>query len=306
MLQQTTVAAVGVYYLKFIDRWPDIHSLAMADDADVMAAWAGLGYYARARNLLKCARMVSAKFNGVFPDNEPDLLTLPGIGPYTAAAISAIAFDQPTVVVDGNVERVVARLFNLRTHLPDLKPFVHEYATQLTPLKRPGDHAQAVMDLGATICGRTPNCAECPLTENCTGFAQGTAAHLPKRAPKVAKPLRRGIAYLAVREDGAILLETRPEKGLLGGMLGIPTTEWSTDAPIPAPPVQAEWSSIPGQVTHVFTHFRLEISVQTATIDLNERQSRGTYVPLANFNLNALPTVFRKIFRHGIDGLGLR
>ena len=306
MLQQTTVAAVGSYYRAFLDLWPDVHALAVADDADVMAAWAGLGYYARARNLLKCARVVSQDYNGGFPDTEVELLTLPGVGPYTAAAIAAIAFDRPAVVVDGNVERVVARLFDIQEPLPDVKPLLREHAAKLTPPSRAGDYAQAVMDLGATICGRTPKCLDCPLTEYCVGYQHETAATLPRRAPKVEKPVRRGIAYFVIREDGAVLLETRPDKGLLGGMLGVPSSDWSVGEPTPAAPLSAEWRELSGNVTHVFTHFRLEVVVHTATVNVGTNPMRGEFVPLANFNPTDLPTAFRKIFRHGMTGLGLQ
>lgn len=228
MLQQTTVAAVKDYFERFTAKWPTVRDLAAAEDADVMAEWAGLGYYARARNLLKCARSVVAEYDGVFPGTVEELLKLPGVGPYTAGAVAAIAFDQPATVVDGNVERVMARLFDIHTPLPAAKPELTEKAAELTPNERPGDYAQAVMDLGATICTpRNPACGLCPWRSPCQAQAAGTAAELPKKTPKKPKPIRHGVVYIAKRVDGAFLLETRPDSGLLGGMLGWPGSEWT-------------------------------------------------------------------------------
>ena len=213
MLQQTTVAAVRDYHRKFMAIWPHVRDLAAAEDADVMAAWAGLGYYARARNLLKCARAVVADHGGVFPDSYDELLKLPGVGPYTAAAVSAIALDRPETVVDGNVERVMARLYDIHAPLPGSKGELTTKAKELTPRARPGDYAQAVMDLGATICTpRSPACGICPWRDPCAARVAGTAAELPKKPPKKKTPTRYGIVYVARRTDGAWLLETRPEK----------------------------------------------------------------------------------------------
>ena len=235
MLQQTTVAAVTAYFNRFTARWPTVADLAAADDGDVMGEWAGLGYYARARNLLKCARAVAADHDGVFPADHAALLKLPGIGPYTAAAISSIAFDLRHVVVDGNVERVMARMYDVHTPLPAAKPELTDLAEALTPQKRPGDYAQAVMDLGATICTpKSPACGICPWREPCQARTKGTAPELPKKTPKKAKPIRHGTAYIAQRADGAWLLERRPDKGLLGGMLGWPGSDWiDTSEPRP-------------------------------------------------------------------------
>jgi len=294
MLQQTTVAAVTGYFRAFTERWPTVMALAAANDADVMAAWAGLGYYARARNLLKCARMVAADHAGRFPDTEAELLSLPGIGPYTAAAIAAIAFDRPATVVDGNVERVMARLFAVEAPLPAAKPTLKAHAAALTPVHRPGDHAQAVMDLGATICTpRNPACGLCPLGPACTGRKRGIAADLPRKSPKKPKPVRHGIAYLARRADGAWLLETRPEKGLLGGMLGWPTTDWSEVAPDPAPPMPAAWHDPLLEVRHTFTHFHLRLSLRLASLPAD---MPGPFVAAKDFRPSDLPTVMRKAF----------
>ncbi|SOH93155.1 A/G-specific DNA-adenine glycosylase [Monaibacterium marinum] len=297
MLQQTTVAAVKDYFVKFTTRWPSVHDLAAAADEDVMAAWAGLGYYARARNLLKCARVV-ADAGGTFPDTEEGLLTLPGIGPYTAAAIASIAFDLPAVVLDGNVERVMARRHAVLDPLPDSKETLRALAARHTPTIRPGDYAQAVMDLGATICTpRNPACGICPWMSECEGRMAGLAAELPRKRPKKAKPTRLGTAYLARHPNGATLLETRPPKGLLGGMLALPTTDWS-DAPVAAPPLDADWQIV-GEVRHTFTHFHLILTVATATA--TSIPERGGWVE--NADPNDLPTVFAKAFRLGASAM---
>ena len=290
MLQQTTVAAVRGYFLRFVTRWPDIAALARADEAEVMAAWAGLGYYARARNLLACARAVAAM--GGFPRTREGLAALPGIGPYTSAAIAAIAFEQPEAVVDGNVERVVARLFAVTEPLPGAKPALVARAASLTPADRPGDHAQAMMDLGATICTpRSPACGICPLAGHCAGRAAGIAADLPRKAPRVARPLRRGVAWIGLA-PGAVLLESRPPRGLLGGTLAFPSSGWDgTELP---PPAQADWQRL-GEVRHVFTHFGLELTVLAGRIA--GPPARGRLVGLDGFGPEDLPGLMRKAWR---------
>jgi len=291
MLQQTTVTAVRGYFGRFTARWPDVAALAAAPDADVMAEWAGLGYYARARNLLACARAVAAR--GGFPDTEAGLRALPGIGPYTAAAVASIAFDRRAVVVDGNVERVVSRVFAVEDPVPRSKPRLAALAGDLTPDARPGDHAQAMMDLGATICTpRNPACGICPVRGHCAGFARGIAADLPRKAAKPPKPTRQGTVFIARRHDGAVLLETRPGKGLLGGMLGWPGNDWAVAPGAALPPVAAEWVPINTPVSHTFTHFHLVLSVQVATVGPEARPLRGGFV--AGFSPDALPTVMRK------------
>jgi A/G-specific adenine glycosylase len=287
MLQQTTVAAVTAYFQRFTARWPDVAALAAARDEDVMAEWAGLGYYARARNLLKCARVVVADHGGRFPETRAGLLTLPGIGPYTAAAVAAIAFDEAATVVDGNVERVMARLFQIETPLPAAKPELVARADSLTPAQRPGDYAQAVMDLGATICTpRNPACGICPWMTICTARANGIAADLPRKSPKPDKPTRLGQVWIGHRTD-ALLVERRPDKGLLGGMLGFPGDAWDgAGGEAPAP---ADWLHI-GEIRHTFTHFHLVLRVHVARIDANPR--RGEWAPLAR--ASDLPTVMRK------------
>ncbi|MCC5970349.1 MAG: A/G-specific adenine glycosylase [Pararhodobacter sp.] len=300
MLQQTTVAAVRDYFIRFTARWPDVHALAAAPDTAVMAEWAGLGYYARARNLIACARAVSAR-GGDFPADRQTLQALPGIGPYTSAAIAAIAFDAPETVVDGNVERVVARLFAETMPLPRAKPRLARLAARLTPRQRPGDFAQAMMDLGATVCTpRAPRCNDCPVQGFCHAQVLDIAPSLPARTPKAPKPHRNGIAYIARRTDGALLLETRPPRGLLGGMPGWPCTEWS-EAPAPAPPLDAKWCLLPGTVRHTFTHFHLSLQVAVAGVGPNARSDRGEFNP--GFDPTALPTLMRKCWDHAADAI---
>ena len=289
MLQQTTVAAVKAYFERFTTLWPTVQDLAAAPDAQVMAEWAGLGYYARARNLLACARTVAAA--GGFPETREGLQALPGIGAYTSAAIAAIAHDAPETVVDGNVERVVARLFAVETPLPAAKPELVTLAETLTPRSRPGDYAQAMMDLGATICTpRSPACGICPLIHDCDARAQGIAASLPRKAPKAAKPDRTGIAWVA-RQGDAVLFEERPAKGLLGGTLAFPSALWDgRDLP---PPGGAQWREI-GHVRHVFTHFNLSLQVMLG--DLDGPPARGHLVPLRHIDREALPGLMRKVW----------
>ena len=300
MLQQTTVATVRSYFERFQARWPTVADLAAAKDADVMGEWAGLGYYARARNLLKCARVVVDQHGGTFPADHAALLKLPGVGPYTAAAVASIAFDMYFTVLDGNVERVMARMYDIHTPLPAAKPELMDKASALTPPQRPGDYAQAVMDLGATICSpKSPACGICPWRDPCAARAAGTMAELPKKTPKKAKPVRHGTVYLARRADGAWLLETRPEKGLLGGMLGWPGSTWedvSVDLPLGVPPLKADWQKLAGDVRHTFTHFHLILSVQIAAVDEGTRPSLGQFIPSEDFRPSDLPTVMRKAF----------
>ncbi|MBT8153511.1 A/G-specific adenine glycosylase [Epibacterium ulvae] len=298
MLQQTTVAAVVDYFQRFTTRWPTVADLAAAQDDDVMAEWAGLGYYARARNLLKCARAVVADHEGRFPDTYDALLTLPGIGPYTAAAISSIAFDAQETVLDGNVERVMARMYDIHAPLPGSKPELKSQAAALTPAMRPGDYAQAVMDLGATICTpKSPACGICPWRAPCRARVMGTAAELPKKTPKTPKPTRHGHIYVACTSDGRWLLERRPEKGLLGGMMGWPGSDWA-DAPESAPPFDGDWQHCSGEVRHTFTHFHLILQVYVASVpDGFNLQDHQRLVERHQFNPTDLPTVMRKAFK---------
>ncbi len=305
MLQQTTVAAVGPYFESFLRRWPAVADLAAAELDDVLHAWQGLGYYARARNMHRCARHVAGAPGGRFPDCEAELLKLPGIGPYTAAAIAAIAFGRRAVVVDGNVERVMARTFAVEDTLPGAKRRLHELAGGLTPDFRPGDYAQAVMDLGATVCmPRRPNCVVCPWRDDCRG--RDIADSLPRRTPKPERPLRRGIAFWITRPDGAVLLRRRPESGLLGGMIEAPSTEWR-EGPMPsfaaarkaAPLPARDWRQLPGRVDHGFTHFRLELAVLSGSVGRNAGAG-GLWCHPDRLGEQALPTVMKKLARHAL------
>jgi len=294
MLQQTTTPHATPYFEAFTQRWPTVADLAAAPDAEVMAAWAGLGYYARARNLLACARAVAGRHGGVFPDTETGLLALPGIGAYTAAAVAAIAFDRPANVVDGNVERVMARLFAVETPLPTAKPELKRLAGTLVTDDRPGDWAQALMDLGATVCrpGR-PLCERCPLTAWCAAFQSGEPERWPLKTKKADRPRRHGVAWVLRDDQGRIALVQRPARGLLGGMLGLPTSAWSAAPVEAAPPAAADWRDV-GAVEHVFTHFALTLSVQAG-------QGAGEFIWLQEDEaLTSLPTVFRKALERGL------
>jgi A/G-specific adenine glycosylase len=304
MLQQTTVAAVGPYFRRFLARWPDVHALGRAALDDVLGEWQGLGYYARARNLHACAKAVSAA-DGRFPDDEAGLRALPGIGPYTAAAIAAIAFGRRAAAVDGNVERVMARLFAVAEPLPGAKPRLRELAASLVPESRAGDYAQAVMDLGATVCTpRAPDCPGCPWRNACAAYAKGIAAELPRRAAKPIRPLRRGVAFFLTRGDGAIWLRRRPEKGLLGGMMELPSTPWQESAWTQAEaashaPVRGRWSALPGIVEHGFTHFRLELTILAGKAN-GRGPAGGLWVRPKELGRAALPTVMKKAIRHAL------
>ena len=280
MLQQTTVKAVAPYYARFLARFPTVAALAAAPLDDVLKLWAGLGYYARARNLHACAKAVVDQHGGAFPGTEDALRTLPGIGAYTAAAIAAIAFDKRASPVDGNIERVIARLFAVEEALPGAKPRIRALAEQLTPQHRAGDFAQAMMDLGATICTpKKPACVLCPWMEMCAARARGDQESFPRKAEKKTGALRRGAAFVALRADGFILTRTRPEKGLLGGMTEVPTTEWSRDfedaSALDGAPLKAKWRRLPGAVTHTFTHFPLELTVYRADVPAARKAAIG-------------------------------
>jgi A/G-specific adenine glycosylase len=293
MLQQTTTPHATPYFQAFTTRWPTVSDLAAAEDGEVMAAWAGLGYYARARNLLACARAVAANHGGVFPDTEAGLLALPGVGAYTAAAVAAIAFGHPANVVDGNVERVMARLFAVETPLPAAKPELRRLAASLVADDRPGDWAQALMDLGATVCrpGR-PLCEQCPLTSWCAGFRSGEPERWPLKTRKAARPHRTGTAWVLRDDRGRVALVRRPDRGLLGGMTGLPTSDWA-GAGEALPPVAGEWRDA-GAVEHVFTHFSLTLAVRTAT-------GAGDFLWTdPDEALRSLPTVFRKALERGL------
>jgi A/G-specific adenine glycosylase len=301
MLQQTTVPHATPYFLKFTARWPTVVDLAREDDGEVMAAWAGLGYYARARNLLACARAVAERHGGVFPDTEEGLRALPGLGPYTAAAVGAIAFDLPTNVVDGNVERVMSRLFAVEQPLPDAKPELKRLAEALVREDRPGDWAQALMDLGATVCRpKAPLCDRCPLAGHCAALATGAPDGFPRRTAKAERPHRYGVAYVLTRGDEVALVR-RPPSGLLGGMLALPTSDWraarwSEAEALAAAPVAAPWRSA-GEVEHGFTHFTLSLRLLRAEADADD------LIWTPRRGLDALPSVFLKAARAGLSNL---
>ena len=305
MLQQTTVQAAKPYYLRFLHVWPTVGDLAAAPVEDVMKEWAGLGYYSRARNLHACAKSVAADLGGVFPGDEAGLRALPGIGPYTSAAIAAIAFGQRAVVVDGNVERVVARLFSISEAMPAAKPLIRDRADEMTPNERAGDFAQAMMDLGATICTpRKPACAICPLMDLCTARVNGEQERFPVRAPKVERPRRFGAIFYARRVDGCVLVRTRPPKGLLGGMSEFPGAPWSVDFDMKTArelaPLTARWRRLAGEVEHVFTHFALSLVVFRADVAAHMDAPEGCRWRLEDKleQMEALPSVMLKVAAH--------
>lgn len=312
MLQQTNVTTVKPYFEAFLARWPTVEDLAAAPVEDVMKAWAGLGYYSRARNLKACAEAVMAIHEGGFPRTAGALRELPGIGEYTAAAIASIAFDEPAAVVDGNVERVLARVFEVETPLPAAKKDIRLLQAKLTPEKRAGDYAQAMMDLGATICTpKRPACSLCPWNDRCAAHLSGNEDLYPRRGDKVDRPGRAGAAFVAIRADGAILLRKRPTKGLLGGMTEVPGTNWSpsfqrTEA-LRDPPLVADWQRVPSPVIHVFTHFRLTLDIWSAPLPLAEPAPSGHWwAEAADVAHEALPSVMKKAIEVARPGATLK
>jgi A/G-specific adenine glycosylase len=307
MLQQTTVQAVGGYYRKFLERWPDVGRLAAAKQDDVLAAWAGLGYYARARNLHAAAKMVAEDMDGKFPDTAEGLRALPGVGAYTSGAIAAIAHDEKQAAMDANAERVIARVYAVETPMPKAKVELHRHAQALVPA-RAGDFAQALMDLGSAICTpKRPACANCPLNADCLARKRGIQELLPVKAPKIVRPLRRGAAFVAQDRSGAVLLVKRPDKGLLAAMLEPPQGSWGEKFPgakaaLSQAPFAADWKKRPGVVRHGFTHFELEIEVYTVALSKRPK-TKGNWIAAENLPDVALPTVMRKIVEHGLgDG----
>ena len=308
MLQQTTVATVAGYFRRFLDRWPTVADLAAADRDDVLREWAGLGYYARARNLHACAVTVVDRHGGRFPETAEILRTLPGIGDYTAAAIAAIAFGEPVGVMDGNIERVTARLFAVTDPLPGAKPMLKRLVGSFTPSRRPGDFAQAMMDIGATICTpRRPRCILCPLSDGCVGRARGIAEDLPAKAPKAEKPTRRAVAFWITDPAGRVLIRQRPDKGLLGGMMEIPSSDWRPQA-MPAvdrvcsqAPVAARFRALTGLVRHTFTHFHLELTVAVGRASAPTPVADGRWIAVDRLGDEALPTLMRKVVRHALE-----
>jgi A/G-specific adenine glycosylase len=301
MLQQTTVQAVGAYYVKFLKNWPTVRALADASQDDVLTAWAGLGYYARARNLHAAAKVVAGEMDGAFPRSYEGLRGLPGVGDYTAGAIAAIAFDLPHAAMDANAERVIARVFAITEPMPKSKPAMRAALQALVPAKRAGDFAQALMDMGSLICTpKRPACPRCPWASECAAYARGIQEALPVKAPKMLRPLKRGAAFVARDATGAVLLVRRPEKGLLGNMMQPPLGPWAEAFPSKAEalkqaPFKAEWKKRPGIVEHGFTHFQLEIDVYVADV-VKRPAFDGMWA--ADLSKTALPTAMKKIVEH--------
>ena len=304
MLQQTTVATVGPYFDRFVAHWPTLSALAAASLEEVLQLWQGLGYYARARHLHACARAVVERHGGAFPVDPAALRALPGVGRYTAAAIAAIAFDRRIAAIDGNVERVIARVYAVCEPIAKAKPQLEALAAALVPQRRPGDFAQAMMDLGATICTpRRPRCVLCPWRNGCTAAAAGMAEALPVRTEKTERPLRYGVVFWLTRPDGAVLLRRRPEKGLLGSMTEIPSTPWRAEPwdleeAFPLAPASADWIALAGTVRHGFTHFVLELAVVAG-----RGIADGMWSRVDRLGEHALPTLMKKVARHAISGL---
>ena len=307
MLQQTTVATVGPYFQKFMKRWPTVENLAKAKRDDVLRMWAGLGYYRRAHLMHDCAQKIAKEYGGVFPATEVELLELPGFGPYTAAAVAAIAYNRPANVVDGNVERVMARIFAITKPQPAAKPLIREAAATLVPKSRSGDYAQALMDLGATICTpRNPKCGLCPWVKGCAAQKNGIAETLPARGRAKARPIRHTMAFILVDNKNQMLLRRRPSKGLLGGMMEVPSSPWEeTTLPVVKDmlrhaPAKLKWNVLDGHVRHIFSHFELVAMVAVAR---TTRPVAGNWIPLQDWEGEALPSVMRKIVRYGLNGL---
>ncbi|MBL8697026.1 MAG: A/G-specific adenine glycosylase [Alphaproteobacteria bacterium] len=308
MLQQTTVATVGPYFSRFLARWPDVWALAAAPREEVLAAWAGLGYYARARNLHACAQAVVRDHGGAFPATEAGLRGLPGIGPYTAGAIAAIAFGQPALAIDGNVERVVTRLAAITTALPAAKAEIRRILERCLPVDRPGDFAQALMDLGATICvPRAPRCGTCPWHDACRALSRGTVERFPVKPPRRPRPLRRGTAFVLLNPAGEVWVTRRPDDGLLGGMRGVPTTAWTPEGPDAAAaraarPGDRRWRLCREPVRHGFTHFELVLDVAVATARIAPR-TEGAWRTVKSLNQAGFPTLFRRVIEVALAAL---
>ena len=303
MLQQTTVTAVKPYFDKFVTLWPTVENLADASSESVMQAWAGLGYYSRARNLKKCADLVASEYNGRFPQTEAELIKLPGIGPYTAAAIAAIAFNQAAAVVDGNIERVFTRLFEIKTPLPAAKSEIKVQVAKNVPSDRPGDFAQGLMDLGSSICTpKKPNCLLCPLQTPCQASTRGEQELYPVKLPKKTKPKRQGAAFVMIDENGAIYLQKRPDTGLLADMSEVPTTDWNSnrdgETSVDAAPLSLDWQKS-GSIKHVFTHFELTLLVYFADISTqdmtNVKLANGWWSDRKQIKNEALPNLMKKV-----------
>ncbi len=301
MLQQTTVATVKDYFIRFLTLWPTVEAMAAADEEDILKAWAGLGYYSRARNLKKSADIIVAEYGGVFPTDAKDLRALPGIGDYTSAAIAAIAHDHAEPVVDGNIERILSRLYRIEAPLPKSKPEIRQRMGALVPQIHAGNFVQAMMDLGATICTpRNPKCGDCPISASCQAGKTGEPTRWPIKLAKKPKPERVGAAFVAISGDGAVLLQKRGDQGLLAGMSEVPTTNWDSrtdgETGIDAAPFEANWLAC-GSIRHTFTHFHLTLHVFRADIDARPKTNGWWSDDVGN---EALPTVFRKAIERGL------
>ena len=307
MLQQTKVASVEPYFKKFISRWPTVHALARARLDDVLLEWAGLGYYARARNLYKCASILVENYKGIFPQDEVELKKLPGVGTYTAAAIAAIAFSKPATPVDGNFERVIARFHRVTTPLPGSKALLYKLATDFPPDERPGDYAQAMMDLGATICTpRKPKCQSCPWQSSCSSQNSPEAESLPRKKSKNKKNIRYGAVFWCVNVNNQVLVHRRKPNGLLGGMVAFPSTRWTSDPYLGSrisleQPLPRNWTLLPGIVRHPFTHFNLELKVMTAKINKSDRLKSGSWLSITKLENAGLPSVMKKVMLHALQ-----
>ncbi len=316
MLQQTTVATVAPYFKKFLQNWPTVKHLALAPLDDVLTAWAGLGYYARARNLHKCAGVVWHKYGGQFPGDEEALLDLPGVGPYTAAAVAAIAFGRSAVVIDGNIERIICRVFQLEETLPNGRAIIKKYAADVTPQERAGDYAQALMDIGSSICRpKAPECKICPVNELCKVSGKDIAQSYPKKAPKKAKPSKYAVALWIVDGQGKVLIRRRAEKGLLGGMMEFPSTDWTENLEISNDVVRALLKSLQPNIDahafasapdikHTFTHFHLTLSPRIYQVADTLKTSSNQFEWRSTDELEqvALPTLMKKVARSVMDG----
>ena len=303
MLQQTTVNTVIPYFNRFIKKWNSIEKLSQADEDDILAFWAGLGYYARARNLLKCAKELSEKFDGKIPNHKKTLLELPGIGEYTASAIRSIAFGEREVVIDANIERVVCRLFKIEKPVNQSKKDIKKYASQLFPKLHSGDFAQALMDFANAVCKpKKPNCNYCPIAKSCLSLELGVVGNIPAKPVKKDKPIRRGFVFFIKVQPNSFLLERRPSKGILGGLMGFPTTEWDVIKNKPNLPLKAKWTFTKQIVTHQFSHFKLELEIVLGE-KRNSKFDSSKYLAVEqqSFDLMTLPTLMRKVYTKAIE-----
>ena len=300
MLQQTQVTVAKSYFEFFLLKWPTIRNLATAKDEEIMGAWAGLGYYRRARNLIKCAKIIVEDYDATFPQDEKVLLSLPGVGSYTAAAIQSIAFDKKATVIDGNINRIISRLFAIALPITLSHKKIKLYAELITPMRRFGDYAQALMDLGSEICTpKNPKCSSCPLKKTCQSFRKGLSNLIPSPIEKKIKPIKYGYAFVTLTDDNSIILETRPDEGLLGGMLCFPSSQWTETKNLAfTPPFDSNWHILNEPVEHIFSHFRLKLVIAIGNI----KTSPLGYVkkPLKTFDRKSLPTLMRKIYDVGI------